>query len=1091
MLTVLFADLVGFTESSDGADPEDVRARVRPFHSLVRQETARTGGTVARVVGDAVMVVWGYPLAREDDPRRAVRTALAIRAAVRGTGGEFHVRIGINTGEAVVAFSSGDERADDAMGDAVNVAARLASAAPVDGLVIGTSTAALVGDDLVATALGPLVLKGKAEPVPAWLVDGLGSSTGSAPSDRAHLFIGRASEVAELTAAFAGVVDRGGVERVLVIGEPGIGKSRLLAELRRSLAGQSPTWLVGRCRPDTRTPGLALAEIIKATAEIADDDAAEQVASRLATVIPVDVSDRDWLIDRAGPLVGLESGAPGSPEEIATAWARLLAVVVAGRPAVVVLEDIHWADDELLRFLGGPAIASISSPILMIATARPEPLRDQLDLRSMDRVIRLAGLTGDDSDALVGASTSVPMSALERAELVARAGGNPLFLGELVRLMDQMANKGAAGRAKGIGRLPDTVQMVIAARLDLLERDARAAARDAAVVGARFWRGAVAELAALDPGRTLGIDAALDRLVSAELIRPSRTSSLPGDVEFAFRHALVREVAYGQLTRGDRAFRHASVGAWLGRVRGADRGDLAGVIADHDLEALALAGASVSTEMDVVAVREHARQFLVLAGEHAQHVDPSAAGDWLSAAANLTDTPVDRLALLLRATEPLGSAGRQADVLRLVDDGLLIASDRNDVATVARLWIRGAYAARALGKADWTSGIARAVATLESDEAGAATVEAYEAMTFVEMTTGSGRACIDWADRAVELAERIGHPVPLMALDRRGYSRAMLGDAGGLDDLDRVIEIAEATNQSAVLANALSEQIGAHLYLGEFDASEEFARRCIKASHERGMATNECQGLTNLGFMLQVKGRWAESVDVLAAAAEISTTLQDVIRPAFIAAQRIHVAHEAENDALFAELVGSFEREILDPISSANTVFAPARCLIAGRAGNEAALRAAFGQMYLQTTDDIEPTESYAYIGLARASIDLTPDLIVRLTESVAELCPYGRAVRSTLDGIVAAWRGKHQRALDRRQIAVELWTAFGSPPQRLHALRELGESLLALGRPDDAARVLHESQEIASRLGLARATATCERLLTGIGEGRSPGPDR
>ncbi|HEX2626700.1 MAG TPA: adenylate/guanylate cyclase domain-containing protein, partial [Candidatus Limnocylindrales bacterium] len=227
LLTVLFADLVGFTAASDQADPEDVRARVRPFHALVRTAVGATGGVVARVVGDGVMAVWGYPIAREDDARRAIEAALRIRDGLPTAGDDLHARIGVNTGEAVVAFGSEEEDADDAMGDAVNVAARLASNAAPDSILVGSVTRALAADAMVFEDLEPIRVKGKAEAVPVARV--VGRATAPGPQE-SSAFVGRVAEVDSLVDGLRSVASEGGLRRVLVVGEPGIGKSRLIGE---------------------------------------------------------------------------------------------------------------------------------------------------------------------------------------------------------------------------------------------------------------------------------------------------------------------------------------------------------------------------------------------------------------------------------------------------------------------------------------------------------------------------------------------------------------------------------------------------------------------------------------------------------------------------------------------------------------------------------------------------------------------------------------------------------------------------------------------------------------------------------------------
>ncbi|HEV2005756.1 MAG TPA: AAA family ATPase, partial [Candidatus Limnocylindrales bacterium] len=613
LLTVMFGDLVGFTNASDGADPEDVRGRVRPFHDLVRREVAKTGGTVARVVGDGVMVVWGYPTAREDDATRAIRAALAIRRGLAGLGSDMHARIGINSGEAVVAFGSTDERADDAMGDAVNVAARLASSAPIDGIVVGESTATLAGSALEAEPMEPLALKGKADLVSAHLVHGL---AGAVDPTAAQPFVGRSRELAALRAAFGRAELERGVVRVLITGEPGIGKSRLVAELRREQRdGGKSIWLVGRCREAAGAPVWALGEVVKTWAGIGDDDSPATALAKVDAGLPGDVAERTWVRDRVAQLAGSGTGSAPSADELGLAWAAFLDAVAGDRTAVIQIEDLHWADPELIEVLTGSALATVATPVVLLLTARPEVLHAHPTLSiEGDLLIPLAALPPDDGDELISAlATGLDLTPGDRAGIIARCGGNPLFAGELVRLL---AQGGRERKADGGRLLPETVQAVIAARLDLLSPETRTVARDAAVIGASFWRGSVDALASIGASDPTSVERALDDLVRLEFIRQRRDSTLPGDQEYAFRHALVRDVAYGQLTRPDRALRHAAAAQWLGTRAGSDRDDLAGTIADHDLRALELAGAAGEV-LDTKAVGGHAFRHLIRAGRHA------------------------------------------------------------------------------------------------------------------------------------------------------------------------------------------------------------------------------------------------------------------------------------------------------------------------------------------------------------------------------------------------------------------------------------------------------------------------------------------
>ena len=382
VVTALFCDLVGFTARSDSADPEDVRARIRPYHQRLRHEIERYGGTVEKFVGDAVMAVFGAPVAHEDDAERAVRAALELLEAIADLNDAdpdlaLAVRIGIETGEAVVVLDARPELGEGFVtGDVVNTASRLQGVAAAGGIVIGPGAHRAVADIFDLDEQPAAALKGKAEPVGVWSVRGARSRLGvGVVRDHTVPMVGRELELMLLTGTFDRSVRDAALQLVTLVGEPGAGKSRLLAELGMAIDVRPDLvrWRQGHCLPyGDGITFWALGEIVKAHAGILDSDDPGRTLERLAAAVPADTAERDWLIARLRPLVGLEAAAGASREEAFTAWRAFCESLAADGPAVLVFEDLHWADDALLDFVEHLVEFSVGVPVLVVCTARPE-----------------------------------------------------------------------------------------------------------------------------------------------------------------------------------------------------------------------------------------------------------------------------------------------------------------------------------------------------------------------------------------------------------------------------------------------------------------------------------------------------------------------------------------------------------------------------------------------------------------------------------------------------------------------------------------------------------------------------------------------
>ncbi|MDX6552625.1 MAG: hypothetical protein QOH74_1113, partial [Gaiellales bacterium] len=603
LISVLFADLVGSTSSAERLDVEDVRDRLVAFHALVLDELSRYGATVEKFIGDAAVAVFGAPAAHEDDAERAVRAgigivdALVARNEQRATS-ELHVRVGVQTGEALVALAA-DAAAGEhvASGDVVNTAARLQSAAPVDGVLVGDATYRATRDVIEYGPALAVAAKGKSEPVPARRALRARARTGVDVRGRAPSpLVGRHDVLSTLFAEFALAKEEPGVRMVTLVGAPGIGKSRIVWEFVRHLAAQPDVtrWRQGRSPAyGEDTTFSALAEMVKSEAGILESDSAEVASAKLSTSVRslLDAGEATWVEQHLRLLVGLETRADLSGDrraEAFAAWRRFLDGIAARSPLVCAFEDIHWADDALLDFIEHLREWS-TGPLLVLATARGELLERRPGWAATPRsaVVTIGPLSAAEIRELLPAlGRGVELGARERELLVANAGGNPLYAGEFVRMLVDRGVHGAPDGGEALP-VPESVRAIIAARIDALGPDDKAVLQDASVVGRVFWPGAVAAVA--NRG-VWAVTEALRRLEQRELVRRRRDSSVDGELEYVFGHVLVREVAYGGIVRARRGEAHLRAGQWTDRLRG-NRSDRAETVAHHYESALVL-GAS-------------------------------------------------------------------------------------------------------------------------------------------------------------------------------------------------------------------------------------------------------------------------------------------------------------------------------------------------------------------------------------------------------------------------------------------------------------------------------------------------------------------
>jgi class 3 adenylate cyclase/S1-C subfamily serine protease len=667
VVTTLFCDIVAFTALSERADPEDVDRLLAEYFARVTLAIEAHGGTVEKFIGDAVVAAFGVPAVHEDDPERAVRAGLHLVEDLEGLtrpgGAPLEVRVGVNTGEVLVRLGVDPASGRGFLtGDAVNIAARLQGVAPPMGVAVGEATYAATQRVFRYDACHPVALKGKSEPVRAWIAVEPLARTGSDLRSFTASFFGREEELAQLTSMLERAVSEREVQTGLVVGEPGIGKSRLLAEFARRLddGHETVTWRQGRCLPfGSGITFWALSEIVRDSAGILETDGVARAEACLETVL-TEGDQRHRLRARLRPLLGLASDE-ASREENFAAWREFLEGLAAAAPTVVVIEDVHWADEGMLTFLDFLAESAAQAPLLIVATGRQEVLglagAGATFVSAAERV-PLGALSADETAQLVVARLGAKaLSVKLQGTLLERSSGNPLFAEELVCLLqdrDLLVTRGGQMMLKEGAELPtpDSIGSLIAARLDVLTPRSKALLADAAVVGRTFWAGAVAAVRDEEP---TDVYQGLMELVAKELVRPERSSTMEGETEFVFVHALVRDVAYGQLTRVDRAAKHAALAQWL-ELRTAGRTeDVAEILAYHYGIALEMADACGLFDQ-VDALVDPTARYLEMAGGRAAPLDAAAAAAHFARAEKVADEaarPKRRFFLSRRARRSL------------------------------------------------------------------------------------------------------------------------------------------------------------------------------------------------------------------------------------------------------------------------------------------------------------------------------------------------------------------------------------------------------------------------------------------------------
>jgi class 3 adenylate cyclase/tetratricopeptide (TPR) repeat protein len=874
LVSVLFADLVGFTTLSETRDSEEVRELLSRYFDTCRRLIELYGGTVEKFIGDAVMAVWGTPIATEDDAERAVRAALDLVAAVSALGDEvgapeLKARAGVLTGE--VAVTLGAEGQGMVAGDLVNTASRVQSAADPGAVLVGESTRRSTEQTIVYAEAGSVELKGKQGLTPLWraqrVVSGLRGALKSQGLEAP--FVGRERELRQIKDLFHSSAEEHKAHLVSVTGIAGIGKSRLAWEFYKYFDGIAETvyWHRGRCLSyGEGVTYWALADMVRMRCRIAEEEEPASAQAKLQATLEehiLDAEERDFLEPRLAHLLGLAEHQARDQQDLFAAWRLFFERLAETYPTVLAFEDMQWADASLLDFVEYLLDWSRSHSIFVVTLARPELLERRPTWGAGQRSFTSLYLEPLSQQAmeqlLAGLVPGLPSEIRDR--ILARAEGIPLYAVETVRmLLDRglLVREGSAYRLTGpveALEVPETLHALIAARLDGLSTEERRLLQDASVLGKTFTKDALGAVA----GDDVDIEPLLMALARKEVLGVQADPRSPEHGQYGFLQDLVRHVAYETLSKRERRARHLAAAAQLDTSFAADEDDVVEVIAAHYLAAHEAA----PDAEDAAEIKGKARAMLVRAGERAESLAAAAeARRYFEQAVQLVDDPSERASLLSRAGEMAVRAGDPDSARRLFEESIELHEAQGVTHAAARVHLR-------LGRVDLRTGrrdealarMERAFDVISADEPDEDLALLAAALSLGHWYSGDLERAAERAEVALDIAEAQLYPEALALAVRAKafvvFSRGHNEEAGAL--LRRSLEIAldhDLADHASVCYFLLSdgcfrrdEYADA---LGYLDESLAFARK-------RGDRPSEWSVLAERTYPLCMLGRWDEA----------------------------------------------------------------------------------------------------------------------------------------------------------------------------------------------------------------------------------------
>jgi class 3 adenylate cyclase/tetratricopeptide (TPR) repeat protein len=872
VVTVLFVDLVGFTSISEDRDAESVRELLSVYFDVAGEIIGRYGGTIEKFIGDAVMAMWGAPTAFEDDAERAVRAALDIVDAIPAVGSEAGVelqaRAGVLTGEAAVTLGASGQGM--VAGDLVNTASRIQSVAPPGTVLVGERTREAAGGAVTFEPAGEHVLKGKTSPVPAFRALRVVAERGGARRTDViePPFVGRGDQLRLLKEQFHATGRERRARVVSLVGQAGIGKSRLAWELEKYLDGVVENVWWHRGRSPAYGSGVtfwALGEMIRRRAGLAEGDDDETTRVALATMLDQHVPDdeeRRWIELRLLVLLGLEDAPAGGREELFAAWRTFFERIAATGTVALVFEDVQWADDGLLDFIEHLLDWSRNQPIFVVTLARPD-LLERRPGWGTDRPgavsMRLEPLPeAAMRELLAGIAPGLPEQAVDR--ILDRATGIPLYAVETIRmfLADGRLALDADGQAQLAGELgdidvPQTLQALVAARLDALPPADRSLLQDASVLGQSFTLAAVAAVSGEEAD---ALAPRLAGLVRRELLVVENDPRSPGRGQHAFIQSIIREVAYATLSRRDRRSRHVAAARYFESLGDEE---LAGVLATHYLAAYRAA----PDGPEGAAIAAQARIALRAAADRAEALGAIAqAIESLRSAIDVTADRNDHPVLLIRIAELEGISSRYEEADRDAVAAEELARELGDTVTEFAAIVRRAILlvdhsriAEGLALTERVESVANAL----GDDVASQTALASYAEVRARALFRAERLddCIPWADRALAVGEplRLDHTVA-QAMVTKGTALCIMGRRReGIALLEGAYR--DATTHGLHLA-ALRAGNNLSSFLGDTEPhlALEWARSGMAAARRLGMSSMDTYHAGNFSYSARRTGDW-------------------------------------------------------------------------------------------------------------------------------------------------------------------------------------------------------------------------------------------
>jgi class 3 adenylate cyclase/tetratricopeptide (TPR) repeat protein len=1110
--SVLFADLVGFTPLSESRDPEQVRELLSQYFEAARTVIARYGGVVEKFIGDAVMAVWGTPIATEGDAERAVRAAFDVVAAVATLGERvgapgLAARAGVVTGEVAVTLGATGEGM--VAGDAVNTAARVQSAAQPGTVLVDDATQRLAEASVGFEDAGEHVLKGKAEPARLWratrVLSGVG---GSQRVDGLEApFVGRDAELRTVKELLHASAERRAPRLVLLSGPAGVGKSRMGWEFRKYVDGlaESIFWHQGRCLSyGDGVAFWALAEVVRQRFGIAEEDAAEVAAGKLVQRLPEFVPDgteQGYVGPRLARLLGVNfpggTDATLAREELFAGWRLFFERLADVSPVTLLIEDAQHADPALLDFLDHLVDWARTSPIYVLVFARPELdehrpgwasgrnrtalTLDPLDARSMDTLV----------DALV---PGMPATAV--AAIAAQAQGNPLFAVETVRsLIDRdvvVPVEGVYRLVGDVGELsvPESLHALLAARLDALDPQLRTLVADAAVLGSSFPAEALVAVSGRDAS---AVEAGLAELLRREVFEISADPLSPQRGDYHFSQSLLRQVAYDTLSRRDRKTRHLAVAAHLRNTFANDGEEISEVVARHYLDALA----ALPDDPNVASIRAEAIAALLKAAERAQRSGaPARAADSYAEAAELAEqSENDAVASAGWWVQAAVAAGRGAD-----HDAAVAHAERARALYTAQGQVRaGARADVLIGRslrragrhADARQRLDDALAVLRP-EADQDTIAAMSELASLEAFRGRSDAH-RMVTEALTLAQALDVPpsgLLELFITRGIVAEVQIRHAEAVADFEYAARLAERIGETDRWAIAMLNLANA-LRVTDPAASAVAARAAVERARQLGNRYNLSAAVSNLAVALLLAGDWDEAERVVRHSAESDGFEPGSVEFTYIAMYGIALpALRGDRQAMYestADIDAARASEDAQEISIALIVD---MFQAVGRGEwREALARARLVLAYADTLGIASESAVWAWPVAVRSAFSINDaatvdELLARLDAyPVGHVPPLLRAERSLA-------RAKQRVAADEPDAddalaaAIAELRAVGSPYHLAHALLDRADYLVARGQADDAAVLFAEVHAIGERLRAPGLISRAEQPMNVVAGG-------